>query len=167
LLLPLIILDSYVQLVTRWLQNNHLALERIAVNCGQTSYGDTPFSDLPDPLATDFVAATRRLTGMGHGTAHDMVKVNCILLALEQASKWSHSIESRRETTEKSNLQNNSDLDFTVMKAKAEYLKDTCNVLLLEAACAKSRIRDLSQAVRSHCPICLKSCSKENAYRRN
>ncbi|KAN0095132.1 hypothetical protein V8E51_015843 [Hyaloscypha variabilis] len=33
------------------------------------------------------------------------------------------------------------------MKAKAEYLKDTCNVLLLEAACAKSRIRDLSQAI--------------------
>ena len=113
------------------------------------------------------MAATRRLTGMGHGNAHDITKVKCIIAALAQDWQWSELLQAEEAIVDKSILPARINHDFSVMKAKVKYLEDTCRVLVLEATCGKSRIRDLSQAVGSTVPVMKQFLPLQDVYRRN
>jgi hypothetical protein len=149
-LLLVALFDEVVPGIVREVQIHYQELETLAVTCGQNRYDGLPLTDLPDPLDSDFVGATRLLTCIGHGNAANIVKTQCILLGLGQASSWLRSIELAKKMDCNTTSDFRSDRDATIFEARIDYLRNTCKVLLLEAEREKCRMQDMSQTVSRH-----------------
>jgi hypothetical protein len=132
-----------------WVQIDHQKLHRLARECGQYEYSGRP---LPGPLASDFVSATRRLTSIGHFMAANTGKLRSIILALEQSSVRNHFLKQEKEEASDLIQTSTGDRVSAILNARVDYLRDTCNTLLLEAKYEKSQLDGLCQAVSLYLP---------------
>ena len=112
-LLPVTLFNEVVLGIVREVQIHYQELETLAVTCGQNRYDGLPLTDLPDPLDSDFVGATRWLTCIRHGNAANIVKAQCMFLGLGQASSWLRSIELAKKMDCNTTSDFRSDRDAT------------------------------------------------------
>jgi hypothetical protein len=147
LLLPLIFLDGEVVRITDSLHIHHQKLDDLEAAAGQHEYTGVLSGN---PLELDFVSATRRLNFIGCGVNFSIKKIKCISLALNQLTKWRHSLELGRSDSQNSSKQESSTDSDSILASRADYLENTCHILLLEAESEQSRVHALSQAVSSY-----------------
>jgi hypothetical protein len=128
------------------MNRHHQKLDDMEAVTGQHEYSRVPSGN---PLELDFVSTTRGLNFIGNGVGIDVLRLKCILSILEQLVEWGHALKEARIGDDKAEIpsDNTQYEGEAIITEKIAYLKDTCNVLLIEAECEEKRVRALIQVV--------------------
>jgi hypothetical protein len=146
LLLPVLLVEPMVSDIYRRITIHHQKLDEMEAVTGQHEYSVIPSGN---PLELDFVSTTRSLNFTGNGVGIDMLRLKCILSILEQLVEWGHALKEARIGDDRSEIppNNTQSEGKAIITEKFAYLKNTCNVLLVEAECEANRVRALIQVV--------------------
>lgn len=146
LLLPVLLVEPLVSDTYRRINIHHQKLVEIEAVTGQHEYSVIPSGN---PLELDFVSTTRSLNFIGNGVGIHVLRLKCILSILEQLVEWGHALKEARIRDDRAEIppDNTQSEGEAIITEKIAYLKDTCNVLLIEAECQGNRVRALIQVV--------------------
>lgn len=146
LLLPVLLVEPMVSDIYRRINVHHQKLDEIEAITGQHEYSRIPSGN---PLELDFVSTTRSLNFIGNGVGIDVLRLKCILSILEQLVEWGHALKEARTGDDRAEIvpDNSRYEGEAIVTEKIAHLKDTCNVLLVEAECEEKRVRALIQVV--------------------
>lgn len=146
LLLPVLLVEPMVSDTYRRINIHHQRLDEIEAVTGQHEYSVIPSGN---PLELDFVSTTRSLNSIGNGVGIDLLRLKCILSILEQLVEWGHALNEARIGDDRAEIppDNTQSEGAAIITEKIAYLKDTCNVLLVEAEREENRVRALIQVV--------------------
>ena len=146
LLLPVLLVEPMVSDIYRRINIHHQKLDEMQAVTGQHEYSRIPSGN---PLELDFVSTTRSLNFIGNGVGIDVSRLKCILSILEQLVEWGHALKEARIGDNRAEIpsDNTQYEGDAIVTEKTAYLKDTCNVLLIEAECEEKRVQALIQVV--------------------
>jgi hypothetical protein len=146
LLLPVLLIELMVSDAYKRLNIFHQKLDEKEAITGQHEYSAIPSGN---PLELDFVSTSRSLNSIGNGVGNDILRLKCVLSILEQLVEWGLALKEARMGDDRSEVPPNSTQSEgeAIITEKIAYLKDTCNVLLVEAECEERRIHALIQVV--------------------